>query len=419
MIPPPNFYDVIVVGLGPAGAAAARDLGQAGLRVLALEKARHPRPKSCGGCLSLRVQQLLESSILELVERVIHGVLLTFRGEDPVSVWSPHPVAYLVMRHHFDAFLAERARKAGTEIREGEHVIRVNERTDRALVVTDREVYQARIVIGADGARSVVARSLGLQPKRQMAAAMDGEIWTRSPWSIGRGDQVRIDFGSIPGGYAWAFPKADHLSVGIGGFGKKVRSPKPYYHEFLCREGIWEAIEEEQRSGWVLPLHRQGRSRVTGRRTILVGDAAALVEAFVGEGIYYAIRSGQLAAQAVVEGLAASDDPPGPQRYEAALRQEISRELDAAAKIGRVVYALPRLAYRIMQRRPDLMGNYFQILRGEGSFVELWRRWRMAAGFELFRSLLPRLPGSQDRPVIIEKDHLEVQPRRPGRGDDL
>lgn len=419
MIPPFKLYDVIVIGLGPAGAAAAHDLGQAGLRILALEKMRHPRPKPCGGSLSLRVEGLLGSSILQLVERVIHGVLFTLRGKDPVSVWSRHPVAYLVIRHQFDTFLAERARKAGAEIREGEHVIRVNEHKDRALVVTDRDVYQGKVVIGADGARSAVARSLGLQPKRQMAAALEGDIWTRRPWPIGRGDQVRMDFGSIPGGYAWAFPKADHLSVGVGGFRKKVQSPKPYYHQFLSREGLQETIEQERRSGWVLPLYRQGPSRLTGRRTMLVGDAAALVESFVGEGIYYAIRSGQLAAQAIVEGLAAGEDPPGPQRYEAAVQQEICRELNAAAKIGAVVYALPRFAYRMMQRRPGLIGNYFQILRGEGSFVELWRRWRMAGGIELFRSLFPRLPGSQDGLVVIEDDQLAVEPRRPGGGGDL
>lgn len=120
-----------------------------------------------------------------------------------------------------------------------------------------------------------------------------------------------------------------------------------------------------------------------------------------------------------MEGLAAGEDPPGPQRYEAAVQQEICRELNAAAKIGAVVYALPRFAYRMMQRRPGLIGNYFQILRGEGSFVELWRRWRMAGGIELFRSLFPRLPGSQDGLVVIEDDQLAVEPRRPGGGGDL
>ncbi len=419
MIPSFKLYDVIVIGLGPAGAAAAHDLGQAGLRVLALEKARHPRPKPCGGSLSLRVERLLGLDILELVERVIHGVLLTLRGQEPVSVWSRQPVAYLVTRHRFDTFLAERARKAEVEIREGERVIRVNEYKDRALVVTDREVYHGRVVIGADGARSAVARSLGLQPKRLMAAALDGEIWTRPPWSIGRGDQVRMDFGSIPGGYAWAFPKADHMSVGVGGFGKKVRSPKPYYHQFLCREGIQDVIDQERRSGWVLPIHRQGLGRLTGCRTMLVGDAGALVEAFVGEGIYYAIRSGQLAAEAVVEGLAAGDDPPGLQRYEAAVRREIGRELDAAAKIGFVVYAFPGFAYRMMQRRPGIIGNYFRVLRGEGTFVELWRRWRMVAGLELFRSLVPRLPASRHRLVVIEDDQMRMKSRRPENGPDL
>lgn len=419
MLLPSKLYDVIVIGLGPAGAAAAHDLGQAGLRVLALEKTRHPRPKPCGGCLSLRVEQLLGSGILELVERVIHGVVLTLQGEDPVSVRSRHPVAYLVMRHRFDTFLAERAQKAGVEIREGEHVIRVKEDSDRALVITEREVYQGKAVIGADGAMSVVARSLGFRPKRRMAAAVDAEIWTRFPWPIGRGDQVRMDFGSIPGGYAWAFPKADHLSVGVGGFGKKVRSPKPYYHQFLCREGIREAIKQERPSGWVLPLHRHGLSRLTGRRTMLVGDAAALVESFIGEGIYYAIRSGQLAAQAVVEGVAAREEPPGLQRYGAMVRQEIGRELDAAAKIGAVVYTLPGFAYRMMQRRPALLGNYFRILRGEGSFVELWRRWRLVAGFELFRFLFSRQPGSQGRLVVIEDDELGMGPRRLEGGNDL
>lgn len=419
MIAPVNIYDVIVIGLGPAGAAAAHDLGEAGLQVLALEKARHPRPKPCGGSLSVRVEQLLGSDILDLVERVIHGVVLTLRGENPVSVWSRHPVAYLVMRHQFDTFLAERARKAGVEIRQGEQAIQVSERKNCVLVTTDREVYRGKVVIAADGARSAVSRSLGLQPKRQLAAALEGEIWTQSPWVIGRGDQVRMDFGSIPGGYAWAFPKANHLSVGVGGFGKKARSPKPFYHQFLNREGIQDAIEQERRSGWVLPLHRKGNSRLTGRRTMLVGDAAALVEPFVGEGIYYAIRSGQLAAEAVVEGIAAGDDPPSLQHYEAAVRREIGQELDAAAKIGAVVYAFPGFAYRMMQRCPGLIGNYFRILRGEDSFVKMWRRWRMAGGIELFRSLFPRLRGSQDGLVVIEDDKLGMEPRRPGGGGDL
>lgn len=410
-----NHYDVIIIGLGPAGAAAAHDLGRAGLRVLALEKTRHPRPKPCGGCLSLRVEHLLGSGILELVERVIHGVVLTLRGEDPVSVRSRYPVAYLVMRHRFDTFLAERARKAGVEIREGKHVIQVSEHQDHALVVTDRETFAGKVVIGADGAMSAVARSLGFRPNRRMAAAVDAEIWTTLPWPIGRGDQVRMDFGSIPGGYAWAFPKANHLSVGVGGFGKKVRSPKPYYHQFLYREGIREAITQERRSGWVLPLHRRGLSRLTGRRTMLVGDAAALVESFIGEGIYYAIRSGQLAAQAVVEGMTAGEDPPGLQRYEAMVRQEIGRELDAAAKIGTVVYTLPGFAYRMMQRRPALLGSYFRILRGEGSFVELWQRWRLAAGIEFFRFLFSRRPGTQDRSLIIDDERLEMDLHpRPG-----
>ncbi len=416
MIPPFKLYDVIVIGLGPAGAAAAHDLGQAGLRILALEKARHPRPKPCGGCLSLRVEQLLGPSILELVERVIHGVRLTLRGEEHISVRSERPVAYLVMRDQFDAFLVELARNAGAEIREGEPVIRVDERRDRALVTTHREIYQGRVVIGADGAKSAAARSLGLQPKRRMAAALDGEIWTRTPWPTGLEDQIRMDFGSIPGGYAWAFPKAGHLSVGVGGFGRRIQSPKPYYHKFLQREGIQEVIEQERRSGWVLPLYRPGFRRLTGRRTMLVGDAAALVEAFLGEGIYYAIRSGQLAAEAITEGLAAGEDPPGLQRYELAVRLKIGRELNAAAKIGAIVSAVPGFAYRMIQRRPALIGNYFRILRGEGSFVELWRRWRMAVGVELFRSLLPRLPGSQDGLVVIEDDKLGMEPRHEGAG---
>src|SRR6476661_775024 len=97
-VPDKTHYDAIVVGMGPAGATAAYELSRAGLVVLAIEKHTHPRYKVCGGGLSIRIEQLLDPAFKSVVEQTIFGIQFSYRGQNPVFIESPNPIAYMVMR---------------------------------------------------------------------------------------------------------------------------------------------------------------------------------------------------------------------------------------------------------------------------------------------------------------------------------
>jgi flavin-dependent dehydrogenase len=129
-------YDIIVAGAGPGGATAAYELARRGVRVGSFDKHRFPRAKPCGGCLSLKIDRLLEPGLHALVERTIHGVRFTFEGLRPVRRHSARPVAYMVQRERFDAWLVARARAAGAEVHEGEAVRAVHEHADGIEVET-------------------------------------------------------------------------------------------------------------------------------------------------------------------------------------------------------------------------------------------------------------------------------------------
>ncbi|HEY6289268.1 MAG TPA: NAD(P)-binding protein, partial [Nitrospiraceae bacterium] len=108
-LPDVKAYDAVVVGMGPAGATAAYQLSRAGLSVLGLDKATHPRYKVCGGGLSARIDRILEDDYKSVVEHTISGIQFSYRGADPFFLDSSSPIAYMVMRDRFDHFLVEKA----------------------------------------------------------------------------------------------------------------------------------------------------------------------------------------------------------------------------------------------------------------------------------------------------------------------
>ncbi len=372
-------YDVIIVGLGPGGASAAEALGRAGLRVLALEREIFPRYKPCGGCLSRKIDRLLPPDFHPLIEKVVYGGRLTFRFGQELVVRSPEPVAYMVMRERFDAFLAEKAADASVEIHTGEPVTAIQESTAGVLVQTKSDTYHASFLIGADGVRSIVARTLGLGAKRRIALALEGEITPAAGTTFVPEDLAYIDFGSVPYGYGWIFPKQDHLSVGVAGLKGYIRHPKPYYQELLDAEHLTDQIEAEERHGYLLPIFSSVRP-LTTQRSLVVGDAAGLVDPFLREGIYYAIRSGQLAAQVTIQSL--RDPSTSLVSYENSLAAEIYPEFHAARKMAVFIYHFPRIGYAVLQD-PDLIEAYFDVLRGRDTYQAFWEKLKRQAGVDL------------------------------------
>ncbi|MBI4001018.1 MAG: geranylgeranyl reductase family protein [Nitrospira defluvii] len=366
-------YDVVIVGMGPAGATAATALSRGGLAVLGFDKDTHPRYKVCGGGLSARIAQLLDPEFRSVVEHTVNGVQFVYRGQDPILIESSQPIAYMVMRDRFDHYLLQQAVRAGTEIRNGEGVAVVRQESDGVEVTTERGRYRAKIVIGADGANSVVARHLFPNRSLYRAPALESEVPIGNDRHYPGPSTILVDVGAARQGYGWIFPKQACLSVGVGEFRRKSTSLRTTFDRFIQGEPGLTGRTVPRPVGHPIPAFsesEEGRgektvSQFVSGRALLVGDAGHLVDPLFGEGIYYAVRSGQLAAQAILSNL--RDHRTSLAAYEAALDRDIVPDFRVTARIARVIYAFPRLGFKLLCRYQDVVQSYYGVLQGRTS----------------------------------------------------
>src|SRR5204862_2840548 len=165
-------FDAIVVGAGPAGSTTAYRLARAGARVGLVDRARFPRDKPCGGGLTLRAVRELPFSVEPVVEDRVHTFELGLRYARRWSRRADEPLVLMTQRRRLDAFLAEQAAAAGAEFRDGVKVTGVD---PGGSVTLDGERFDADVVVGADGANGVTARSLGL-PAHEHGVALEGNV---------------------------------------------------------------------------------------------------------------------------------------------------------------------------------------------------------------------------------------------------
>jgi geranylgeranyl reductase family protein len=334
--------DVIVVGAGPGGSAAAYRLAQTGLDVLLLEKTGFPREKVCGDGLTPRAVKSLVDLGSDTSEdngfirnrglRIIGGGM---RLELPWPDLATYPDYGLVRpRMDLDELLARTAQKAGARLQEQTTVTGpVLDGEDRVVGVTAKvgpertEVsYRAPVVIAADGSSARLALSLGIAKRDDRPMGVAVRRYFESP----RHDddmleswlELRSDDGSLLPGYGWVFGVGDGTSnVGLGILNTTQAWQKTDYKELLARwtsgmPGEWQFDDEHATGpvrGGALPMGFN-RTPHYSRGVLLVGDAGGAVNPFNGEGIAYAMESGLLAAEVAAQALAR---PAGPSRERA------------------------------------------------------------------------------------------------------
>lgn len=358
------MYDVIVAGLGPAGSTAAYTLASKGLKVLGLDKETFPRYKSCGGCISTKIEKILDFDIKEVVEETIAGATFTYKSERALDIISDRALGYNVMRDRFDHHLMKKAKEAGAEVVEGKRVTGVVDDGGSVTVkCADGSSYKGRFLVGADGASGVVGRSyFGLNPK-EVAVSVTAEVpYDRA--CAGYKGKLFIDFGCVPYGYAWIFPKEKYLSAGIAGDTAKIHGKiKDYFSAFLATHEALKGLKVDERVGWTVPIYYTGAPSSVKGRVLLAGDTGHLVDPFLGEGIYYAIRTAKGAASVIIESMdKGSSDLSA---YQGWLEREILPEFKSAERLSDLVYNHPRLWYSIIEKDPDIMMRFYNVIRGE------------------------------------------------------
>jgi len=324
-------FDAVVVGSGPAGTTAAYRLASAGARVLLLEKEALPRHKVCGGGLSAKTLREAPFSLASVIEREIRGVVIAFAGSQPVA-HAFAGIGAMAQRSALDSFMTAQAVAAGATLWERETFERYEADGGRVRVMTGSGAVTARVLVGADGVYSRVRSQLFPGAKSLMAPAIEALLWPAPGVLDTVGDTCIFDLGVIPAGYGWVFPKRDHLNVGLYRFAKRPgnRDMKKLLDAFVARYRILRRHERIEVKALLIPV-RPASPRLVAGNVMLVGDAAGLSDALFGEGIYYAIRSGNLAAGSILGHLGTGHALAAYDRTMAGLRFEL-----AAATAGRL-----------------------------------------------------------------------------------
>ena len=373
-------YDVIIAGAGPAGTAAGRMLAETGVRVLILDKARFPRLKACGGGLSPHIVPIVGPLPEDVLEASVGRVRFSYAGGRPFDVELEPPGIVMVMRDLFDNHLLQCAQQAGCEIREGREVTAVAEGDDSVEVVTDGgETWRSELLLGADGPMSRVARSVGLLPRRSMGIGLSAETDV-SPEDLERwGGTACIDFGVVPAGYGWVFPKRNHLSCGVATTLPRLPDIRTRLYDFLDRIPATKNKIHARLQGHLLP-YCDGTQTLVSRRTLLVGDAASLVDPLTGEGIHFAVMSGRMAARVIAEGRPLRE-------YEEQVNDEIRLDLQYAARLASLFYRFPGVSYRIGVRSRRAVGFFEELLAGKRTYRSVHAELKSLFSVRFLRSI--------------------------------
>jgi geranylgeranyl reductase family protein len=328
-------WDVAVVGGGPAGLAAARAAAAAGARTVVLERAEHPRYKTCGG--GLMGASLTAAGLDRLPSRdSITAATFTLRGGRGYTRRHAEPLLAMVLRDEFDDALRRSAEAAGAAVQQRAAVRGIGQGQESSVVrLADGTTVTAAAVVGADGSAGITARHVGVEFD-QVDLGLEQEIDVPEPVADQWRGRILLDWGKRPGSYGWVFPKGSRLTVGVIASRGQGEWTKQYLREFTARLKL-DSYPVARDSGHLTRCRADGSPLRKGR-VLVAGDAAGLLEPWTREGISFALRSGAFAGEAAAKA-AAAESPAATESALSEYSQAVSRVLVPEMAAGRLFLA--------------------------------------------------------------------------------
>jgi len=306
-----KYYDGLIIGAGPAGSTAAFILAGKGLNVLVIDKHKFPRKKLCAGLLTWKTIKTLEEIFKTNLNFLKSQGVINYQSEKYAIYNQKGELIrgklefpyHFVDRKLYDKFWLDKAGEAGAKVLPKERAVCFD--IQNSEVKTDKgNIFKARFILGADGVLSKTRNALikaGLiRDKWSAGLATALETFIPRQECPAFHDYPIIYFGYIPWGYAWSFPGAENQILGICGLNRKVKGRfKECFYNFLKNQPVSENKDLNLKAH---PLPYGNYLTKPGHNNILlIGDACGLADPLLGEGIYYAHKSGQIAAMAVLE----------------------------------------------------------------------------------------------------------------------
>ena len=389
-------FDVLIVGAGPAGSFAAERLARGGARVALFDGRPVGEAKACGGGVTSKALKAWPF-LLEAGGRAVTEVEMVSPAGEGVRLKLAEPFA-IYSRCAFDSYMRARAERAGARVFDGRASASEKKDEEGLWVVRSREgeSWRGRVLVAADGANSAIAKRLaGALSNSDMEVAFG----YRTP--LNEADEAPTVIAFLPGwaGYAWAFPRLDHISFGI------ATAQDTFEHKALDRM-LWDFMvgyyRERERdgassSGKGLSLNGEGdveerlravaqryaaripglapetfdARRAAGEDWALLGDAAGFADPVTGEGIYYALRSAELFAESYLSGDVNS--------YESSWRADFGRELRRASKMRRRFYGqfwggpFTDRMIKLARAHPGIRRTLRELVTGDQGYLDLKR----------------------------------------------
>jgi geranylgeranyl reductase family protein len=362
-----KHFDVAIIGSGPSGASTAFYLGKQGISTVIIEKETLPRYKTCGGGFVNRGRKNMPFDISEVIEQEFFTVDSYFNNNATLFKSSKNqPIITMIMRDAFDNLIVEKAKEFGVTLLEN-HTLKSIESVDKKSILhTSQGDISSNFVIAADGVLSPTAKMAGWKKEtRKLIPALEYEVEVSKEDFDRISTSVRFDIDAVPYGYAWSFPKKNHLSLGVLTTKKGKINLKEYYKKYIETLGIKEIIKEEAH-GFQIPISPRTDGFVKNN-VFLIGDAAGFAEPITAEGISNAILSGKYVAEALIE--SNLDRDASEKKYLEKLNIKMLPELKSGATLSKFFYHNNPVRNFILNKYGQHFNNIMvDILHGDRPF---------------------------------------------------